>query len=79
MKYLVLLIFSISIVATAADGMHPFFKFENVYPSTKVELKVGAMAFEGNDLYVVLNSPNRTNKKPFVYKSCCWQMKDVGK
>ena len=65
MRYVLILLCSLAGSVYAADGLHPFFTLENVYPSTKVELKCGAMDFEGNDLYVVLNSPNRTNKKTF--------------
>jgi len=58
--------------ATAADRLHPLYRMENVYPAGDVKLKVSAMAFDGNDLYVTVFTPDRTNKAPFkkgeVYK-----------
>ncbi|WP_435895890.1 c-type cytochrome [Oceaniferula spumae] len=56
----------------AADELHPLCRMENVYPDQDVELKVSAMAFHGDDLYVTVFTPDRTNKAPFkkgeVYK-----------
>jgi cytochrome c2 len=51
--------------ALAQTGLHPLFTLEDVYPSNDVELKVTSMAFSGNDLYVTVASPDRTNVKPF--------------
>lgn len=39
---------------------------EDIYPSNDVELKVSAMAFHGNDLFVTVFSPDRTNVAPFM-------------
>ncbi|MFK7850052.1 MAG: c-type cytochrome [Akkermansiaceae bacterium] len=41
-------------------------KLENIYPSNEVELKVSAMTFLGDDLFVTVFSPNRQNKAPFL-------------
>ncbi len=49
----------------AADSLHPLFKLENLYPDQDVELKISAMAFDGNDLYVTVFTPDRQNKAPF--------------
>jgi len=49
-----------------ADSMHPLVSIEDVYPSNDVELKVSAMAFDGDDLLVTVFSPNRQNKAPFM-------------
>jgi cytochrome c551/c552 len=61
-----------------ADQLHPLCLLENVYPSAivglpdKPELKVSAMAFHGDDLYLTVFTPDRTDKAPFkkgeVYK-----------
>ncbi len=48
-----------------ADELHPLYKLENVYPGNDVELKVSAMTFMGDDLYVTVFTPDRTNKAPF--------------
>ncbi len=63
---------------TIADQLHPLCQLENVYPSEivglpqKPELKISAMAFSGDDLYVTVFTPDRTNKAPFkkgeIYK-----------
>lgn len=56
----------------AADRLHPFCEMENIYPSeiagipAKPELKVSAMAFMGNDLYLTVFTPDRTDKSPFL-------------
>ena len=50
----------------AADQLHPLFKLENVYPLQDVSLKVSAMAFDGNDLYLTVFTPDRQNKAPFI-------------
>ena len=49
-----------------AETLHPLVKLENIYPSNDVELKVSAMAFQGEDLYVTVLSPNRQDKAPFM-------------
>ena len=49
----------------AADQLHPLVKLENVYPLQDVELKVSAMAFQGEDLFVTVFTPDRQNKAPF--------------
>lgn len=57
---------------TDTDRLHPFCVLENIYPSAivgvpgKPELKVSAMAFHGNDLYLTVFTPNRTDKAPFL-------------
>ena len=48
-----------------ADQLHPLFKLENLYPEQDVELKISAMAFSGEDLYVTVFTPDRQNKAPF--------------
>ena len=48
-----------------ADELHPLCRLENVYPGNDVELKVSAMTFMGNDLYVTVFTPDRTNLAPF--------------
>jgi hypothetical protein len=56
----------------AQDQLHPFCELENVYPSEivgmpdKPELKVSAMAFLDDDLYMTVFTPDRTNQAPFV-------------
>ena len=46
--------------------LHPLCQIENVYPLQKdLEMKVSAMAFHGDDLYITVFSPNRQNKKAF--------------
>ncbi|MFT5130063.1 MAG: hypothetical protein ACI8W8_003692, partial [Rhodothermales bacterium] len=47
------------------DQLHPLCHLENVYPDQDVELKVSAMAFHGNDLYLTVFTPDRQNKAPF--------------
>ena len=49
----------------AADRLHPLVKLENVYPLDEVELKISAMAFQGDDLFVSVFTPDRQNKAPF--------------
>ena len=51
--------------AATADHLHPLCKLENLYPLQDVELKISAMAFGGNDLYVTVFTPDRQNKEPF--------------
>ncbi len=51
---------------SAQESAHPLIVMEDVYPSNDVELKVSAMAFHGNDLFVTVLSPNRTNVAPFM-------------
>lgn len=41
-------------------------KMENAYPENDVSLKISAMAFQGDDLYVTVFTPDRTNKAPFM-------------
>ncbi|MGJ8654856.1 MAG: c-type cytochrome [Akkermansiaceae bacterium] len=62
----------------ADDQLHPFCVMDDVYPSEvvgvpgKPELKVSGMAFGGDDLYMTVFTPDRTNQAPFkkgeVYK-----------
>lgn len=47
------------------ESLHPLSKLENVYPMQDVQLKISAMAFAGEDLYVTAFTPDRTDKKPF--------------
>ncbi|BCX46750.1 cytochrome c [Haloferula helveola] len=49
-----------------ADSLHPLVTLEDIYPSNEVELKVSAMAFRGDDLFVTVFSPNRQDKAPFL-------------
>jgi len=51
--------------SVAADQLHPLYQLENLYPLDDIELKVSAMAFGGNDLYVTVFTPDRQNKAPF--------------
>ncbi|MDA7887182.1 hypothetical protein N9B29_02085 [bacterium] len=48
-----------------ADRLHPLFKLENLYPEQDVQLKISAMAFHGDVLYVTVFTPDRQNKAPF--------------
>ncbi|MEJ6580038.1 MAG: cytochrome c [Akkermansiaceae bacterium] len=58
--------FAPSLDASAAeDQLHPLVKLENVYPLDDVELKISAMAFSGNDLFVTVFTPDRQNQAPF--------------
>lgn len=52
--------------ASLADELHPLVKLENIYPSNDVELKVSAMTFMGDDLFVTVLSPDRQNQAPFL-------------
>ena len=46
-------------------GIHPLWKIENAYPyNQEVPLKISAMAFAGDDLYVTTMSPDRKNNAP---------------
>ena len=55
-----------------ADQLHPLWVLENIYPSEivgisdKPELKVSAMAFHGDDLYLTVFTPDRNNIAPFM-------------
>ncbi len=40
-------------------------KMENAYPENDVQLRVSAMCFLDDDLYVTVFTPDRTNKAPF--------------
>ncbi len=51
-------------LANAQDRLHPLCLLENVYPDQEVELKVSAMVFAGNDLYLTALTPDRTNDNP---------------
>jgi len=53
------------LTATESDRLHPLVKLENVYPLGDVELKISAMAFHGEDLFVTVFTPDRQNKAPF--------------
>jgi cytochrome c2 len=53
-------------IANAGDALHPLFELENVYPSNDVQLKVSAMTFMGDDLYMTVFTPDRTNIAPFM-------------
>ena len=46
-------------------GIHPLMTMENVYPENDVALKVSAMCFHGDDLFVTVFTPDRLNKAPF--------------
>ena len=50
--------------SAAPDQLHPLCQLENVYPDQDVELKVSAMAFHGNDLYITTLTPDRTDDAP---------------
>lgn len=45
-------------------GIHPFFEIENLHPQGDTQLKIAAMCFDGDDLYITCFSPDRTNKSP---------------
>ena len=47
------------------DRLHPLWRLENVYPLQDVELKISAMSFHGEDLYLTVFTPDRTDKAPF--------------
>jgi mono/diheme cytochrome c family protein len=49
----------------AQTGIHPLMRMENVYPENDVALKVSAMCFLGDDLYVTVFTPDRQNQAPF--------------
>lgn len=51
--------------AFAADELHPLWALEDVYPGNDVELKVSAMTFAGDELYVTVFTPDRTDEAPF--------------
>ncbi|MFT5905605.1 MAG: cytochrome c551/c552 [Cryomorphaceae bacterium] len=57
---------------TDGDRLHPFCLLESIHPSEiigvpgKPELKVSAMAFHGDDLYLTVFTPDRTDKAPFL-------------
>jgi len=51
--------------STAADQLHPLYQLENLYPIQEVALKISAMAFSGNDLFVTVFTPDRQNEAPF--------------
>ncbi|MGJ8726076.1 MAG: c-type cytochrome [Roseibacillus sp.] len=51
--------------STSTDSLHPLFQLENLYPTLDVELKISAMAFDGEDLYLTVFTPDRQNKAPF--------------
>ncbi|MES2981869.1 MAG: c-type cytochrome [Verrucomicrobiota bacterium] len=55
----------ISSSLSAQDGIHPLMKMENVYPENDVMLKVSAMCFMGDQLYVTVFTPDRLNTAPF--------------
>lgn len=62
------LLFCLSWVSSAVareDRLHPLFRLENLYPEQEVALKISAMAFAGEDLYVTVMTPDRLNEKPF--------------
>lgn len=64
MRYFLLILTLASSQLTAQDRLHPLFKLENVFPEQEVELKVSAMTFHGNDLYVTAMTPDRQDKAP---------------
>ena len=49
----------------AQTGIHPLMKMENVYPENHVALKVSAMCFVDNFLYLTVFTPDRQNQAPF--------------
>ncbi|MDP4896758.1 MAG: cytochrome c [Akkermansiaceae bacterium] len=51
---------------SAQQGIHPLMKMENAYPENEVALKISAMAFQDQDLYLTVFTPDRTNKAPFM-------------
>lgn len=53
-------------IVGAQDQLHPLFRLENLYPEQDVSLKISAMAFSGEDLYVTVFTPDRQNKAPFL-------------
>lgn len=61
-----LLLTSLLFPMANADELHPLCRLENVYPGSEIELKVSAMTFMGNDLYVTVFTPDRTNQAPFM-------------
>lgn len=52
-------------IAHAQTGIHPLMKMASVYPENDVALKVSAMCFLENDLYVTVFTPDRQNQAPF--------------
>ena len=45
-------------------GIHPFFDIKDIHPKDGTELKISAMCFSGDDLYITTMLPNRLNKNP---------------
>jgi cytochrome c2 len=64
-KVLPFLLSCVFLTIATADELHPLYQLENVYPGNDVEMKVSAMTFMGNDLYVTVFTPDRTNQAPF--------------
>ncbi len=46
-------------------GLHPYFALENIDTVGGELLRISAMAFHGEDLYVTTMTPDRTDKAPF--------------
>ena len=49
----------------AADRLHPLVELENVYPLDGVELKISAMAFQGDDLFRLRIYPGPSEQGAF--------------
>lgn len=65
MKTIVWMLFAFWGSLVAESKLHPLFEIENIYPESGPELKVTAMAFEGDDLYLTVCTPNRQSLTPY--------------
>ena len=63
--FLAVLLLSAVRPLAAQEGVHPLIKIQDVYPVNEVALKVSAMCFLSDDLYMTVFSPDRQNKAPF--------------
>jgi len=66
LRPLLSLLVLVTSIANAEDTLHPLCRLENVYPEQEVELKVSAMVFAGDDLYLTALTPDRTNDNPDI-------------
>ena len=51
-------------IGSVIKKIHPYFELQNINSLPEDSLKISAMCFHGDDLYVVTFSPDRTNKSP---------------
>ena len=63
--FLAVLLLPAVLPLAAQEGVHPLMKIEDVYPVNEVALKISAMCFLSDDLYLTVFTPDRQNKKPF--------------